>query len=266
MKPVDTNLLHRTLSDEWADIQINTPGEQARNNLYGSLGSFNTLKARNRNLKLMLAIGGWESEKEFASAAATPTGRRKFTESSLRLLSDLGFDGIDVDWEYPTAPQDAKNVVLLLQELRQALDNYAGVLREQSGENVKLVMSFAAPAAPSLYNALPIREMDRYLDFWNLMAYDFVGGFSKPKITGHQAGLYQSNTPNASPAWADAAVQYYKTQVASPSKLNFGMPLYGRSFTGTDGLGEPFQGVGPGSYEEGVIELKVTKENSVKWF
>ena len=249
------------LSDEWADVQINTPGEQAKNNLYGSLGSFNTLKARNRNLKLMLAIGGWGSEKEFAAAASSPDKRRKFTESSLQLLSDLGLDGLDVDWEYPTAPEDAKNVVLLLQELRQALDSYANKLKEQSGENVQFVMSFAGPAAPAQYNALPIREMDQYLDFWNVMTYDFAGVFSD--FTGHQAGLYQSETPNASPAWADAAINYYKTQVASPSKLNFGMPLYGRSFAGTEGLGMPFTGAGAGSFEDGIVELKVNTRNSI---
>ena len=206
-------------------------------------------------MKLMLAIGGWGTEKEFASAASTPAKRKRFTESSIGLLSNLGFDGLDIDWEYPTEPQDAKNVVLLLQELRQALDSYAARLKESTGEDVSLLLSFAAPAGQPQYSALPIQEMDPYLDFWNLMTYDFTGSYTK--FTGHQAGLYQSKVPNASPAWADVAVQYYKSQNVMPSKMNFGMPLYGKTFADTDGLGEPYGAVGPGSYENGTIDLKV---------
>ena len=218
------------------------------------------MKSRNRNLKLMLAIGGWGTEKEFAGAASTPATRKEFTESSIKLLSNLGFDGLDIDWEYPTKPQDAKNVVLLLQELRQALDNYAASLGERTGENVNLLLSFAGPAGPNQYKALPIQEMDRYLDFWNLMTYDFAGSFSK--FTGHQAGLYQSKIPNASPAWADAAVQHYKNQNVMPSKVIFGMPLYGKTFADTDGLGKPFAGAGSGSYENGTIDLKVRSKET----
>ena len=202
-----------------------------------------------------MAIGGWGTEKDFSGAASTQASRRKFAESSVKLLKDLGFDGLDIDWEYPTESPDDKNAVLLLQETRKALNDYSAELGKDVRRNVNFELSFSAPAAPEKYKKVPVRQMDQYLDFWNLMAYDFTGSFST--YTGHQAGLYKSDTPNASPVWADQAVQYYKKELSSHEKIIFGMPLYGRSFVKTEGLGEEFDGVGEGSYEEGVWDVKV---------
>jgi chitinase len=48
----------------------------------------------------------------------------------------------------------------------------------------------------------------------------------------------------------------YSAAGVLPSKLNLGMPLYGRSFTDTQGLGTSFSGIGAGSFERGVYDFK----------
>lgn len=118
-----------------------------------------------------------------------------------------------------------------------------------------MLLSIAAPAGPQHYNVLKFPEMIPYLDFLNLMAYDYTGAFSA--VSGHQANLHHSNqTPSSTPFATDTAVKDYVKAGVPANKINLGMPLYGRAFQHTNGMGQSFNGVGEGSYEKGVWDFK----------
>lgn len=200
-------------------------------------------------MKALLSIGGFKysAAGKFAPATSTVRGRRRFARSAVQLMANWGFDGIDIDWEHPKDTSEAADFVSLLQEVRNALSSYA----RDNNQAYHYLVTVAVSASPSHYKLLNLGAMDRYVDSWHLMAYDYAGPWEE--TTGHQANVYPDPSNSASTKFStEQAVDDYIAASIAPDKIVLGFPLYGRSFTQTSGMGESFHGTGPGSIEPGV--------------
>jgi chitinase len=114
-------------SDLWADLgkHYTDRGDSwndVGSNAYGNIKQLFLKKQANRKLKTLLSIGGWTWSGNFVVPASTEQGRLKFAESAVKLVAENGFDGLDVDWEYPADEVQANNLVQLLEITRKVND------------------------------------------------------------------------------------------------------------------------------------------------
>ena len=182
---------------------------------------FNSLKDSYPDLQTMIAIGGWthnepgELQPRFGQVAATETSRQNFASSVVLFLRQYGFDGLDLDWEYPAAsdrggnPEDTQNYVLLCEELRKHFD--------AAQEDFLLTMATPIGSYASNYDIVGLAD---HLDWFNVMSYDIHGYWDNPQFVGFHTDMRDIKSYLA---------QYYS---GVPSdKLVLGVGSYGRTYT-----------------------------------
>ena len=179
-------------------------------------------------VKILLSIGGWTRCGYFSEMAYTKMGRESFIDCCLALLRRYEWlAGFDIDWEYPacerqgnpadpdgdegccvfgTEAEDRENFILLLAELRAAMDKAFGA--------GKKALTACASGAPDTLARQNWAEAARYLDLINLMTYDLCGCWAG--VSGHASSAAQ----------AKQAVQCILAQGVAPGTICIGSPFY----------------------------------------
>ncbi|PLR40831.1 polysaccharide degrading enzyme [Chimaeribacter californicus] len=197
----------------------------------------------------MASIGGWNNSEEgvFEAATATDAGVDKLANSMLAFMLEWGFDGIDVDWEYPDTEVEKTQFTKLMQSLRSKLD-------AQGKKDDKYYQLSAAVTTNHNKIAFINPEVTAPLmDSVNVMAYDFHGAFDP--ITGHNAPLY-ANSQDADPKFnaSSAMKEYAETYNVPKNKLLMGVPFYGRGWGDVEPT-EIVQGL-PGLFAPGTATVQ----------
>ena len=210
----------------------------------GILNAFQVLRAENPNLKIGVSLGGWSKSGDFSTIAANASTRAKFVENVMKFIKYTNMDFVDLDWEYPgdyrdpdktdntndegtpnASPQDKDNYILLLQDLKNALNKQG----KELGKTYEL--SVALPAGVSKIEAgIDVDKLFDIVDFANIMTYDMAGAWST--TSGHQTALYAN--PNAPEEYkglsVNECVNYYISQGAERQKIVIGAAYYTRGW------------------------------------
>ncbi|KAF2820809.1 glycoside hydrolase [Ophiobolus disseminans] len=186
------------------------------------------LKQRDPNLKVYIAVGGWAfndpgpTASTFSDLAASVPRQKIFMESLLSFMSTYGFDGIDLDWEYPVADDrsgrevDFDNFPKFMARLKQTL----------SGASKGLTITL--PASYWYLQHFDLASLVKSVDWFNIMSYDLHGTWDQGnKWTGAFLNSHTNLTE------IDLALDLLWRNNVDPSKVVMGLAFYGRTFSVT---------------------------------
>jgi GH18 family chitinase len=236
------------------DDQINFPALQL-------------LKQQHHGLKTFISIGGAAHSNNFSKAVENAAARQHLAQSCLSFMKAGGFDGIDIDWEFPR-PADKSNYTALLKELRSQLNV------QSATDGVQYLLTAALPAGPEYYANLELGQIYQYIDWINLMAYNFYTATSS-KTTHFSSGLYSASSdpePDSKKHYAydvDAAVRAYLSVGVPAAKLVVGVPFFGHGWAGVPnvnhGLYQPATGPAYGTWaNDGIFDFQDLSNNYVE--
>ena len=186
------------------------------------------LKRKYPHLKICISMGGWTLSWTMSKVMSNKDLRKKFIDTSIDAIIKYGFDGFDLDWEFPGRQgigfnivdevNDKINVATFFKELQAELK------RRIPNKHIELAVASGA-------NKLVIEQYKdsiQYLDYFCLMTYDFYGSWGNG---GHLSGLYhnpaQSNGEDGFNL--DAAVTT-ALAMCPKEKLCMGVPFYARGW------------------------------------
>ncbi|KAH6652447.1 glycoside hydrolase superfamily, partial [Truncatella angustata] len=200
------------------------PGDTADEELYPE---FTALQSK--GVKTWVAIGGFDfsdpgtaTHTAWSDMVSKSASRSAFITSLMAFMKKWGFQGVDIDWEYPAAAArggvlaDTVNFVSLVKEMKSAFGDSYGI---------------SLTLAPDYWylRGFDAKGMEPYVDFFGFMAYDLHGSWDTDvktlgsKVRG-QADIRDISNDTL-PLWFDDL---------TPSKINFGLAYYGRGYTLSD--------------------------------
>ncbi|KAI9831288.1 MAG: hypothetical protein M1826_003727 [Phylliscum demangeonii] len=212
-----------------SSLQITPMDSDTPASLFQITTDVRNLKTGNADLEVWISIGGWTfsddgtpTQPVFPAIAADPQKRQTFADNLVSFMRQYGFDGVDLDWEYPGAPDrggggtaDIQNYVALLRTLRSTFD---------ASPRGHYGLSFTAPSSFWYMRWFDIPSMLKYADWVNFMTYDLHG-------------IWDSNNPIGSQVLAHTNLTEIKLAVdllwrgnVRPGQVNLGLGFYGRSF------------------------------------
>ena len=243
-------------------------------------GHFNLLtryKRLNPHVKTLVSVGGWAETGGYfddngvrvasggfftmttnADNSVNQAGINTFADSAVQFIRRYGFDGVDIDYEYPSSMNDSGNpddfafsnprraglvrsYVALMKTLREKIDA-AGA---QDGKHY--LLTIAAPSSGYLVRGMETFPITQFIDYVNIMSYDLHGAWNQ--FVGPNAALYDTGEDSELIAWnyyntaqykrigylnTDWAYHYFRGSMPA-GRINIGVPYYSRGWKDVQG-------------------------------
>ncbi len=193
-----------------------TDGVLDLNNAFDATKRAQIIKNAHAKGRKVLAMIGGENTGTTWLAASSGTNRTNFISSLKKLMTDEGFDGLDLDWE-PLEKSHEPVLLALTKELRAAMPKAILTFPADGADNANF------PADRTFY-----AQLAPYLDQINAMTYGMSGAYDGWK-TWHSSPLYSSNDA-AAPTSIELTVNGYLKAGVPAAKLGVGIGFYGQCY------------------------------------
>jgi chitinase len=204
--------------DSWADID---------NKFYERVVEF-----KKKGIKVTVAIGGWNDSAgdKYSRLVRDASARARFIKSIVEFIEKWGFEGLDLDWEYPVCWQ--VDCTKGFEDEKEAFADLVKELSEIFQPRKWLLSAAVSPAKKVIDAGYDIPKLSKYFDWIAVMTYDFHGQWDKK--TGHVAPMYEHPEDADMTFNANFSINYWISEGADRKKIIMGMPMYGQSFSLAD--------------------------------
>ncbi|WP_422928280.1 glycoside hydrolase family 18 protein [Singulisphaera sp. PoT] len=189
-----------------------------------------TSNAHKAGVKVLISLGGWGWDKQFASIVSKPEAEDRYLKSVMEIVKEGDYDGVDIDWEYPDTKEEVVGFERLTRRFRKDLDTLGTEKKRH------MLITMAASSNPGTLKWLNKSFLLETMDWVNVMTYDFTGDWTN--YAGHHSPLFSSSKQpgNHRPSTERSMKYLIEEQGIPASRLAVGIPLYGRGF----GVKEPY--------------------------
>lgn len=223
--------------DSWADID---------NRFYERVVEY-----KKNGIKVTVAIGGWNDSAgdKYSRLVRSAAARARFIKHVIEFIEKYGFDGLDLDWEYPVCWQVECDKGQA--DEKQYFATFVEELSKAFKPKGLLLSSAVSPSKKVIDAGYDVQKISKYFDWIAVMAYDYHGQWDKK--TGHVAPMYEHPEAWEKTFNTNFTINYWIMKGADPRKLVLGMPMYGQSFSlaerSQNGLNSPTYGGGEAGEE-----------------
>lgn len=188
-----------------------------------------TKAAHEEGVKVLLSLGGWGWDANFAEMSLNPAAENRYIASVMKLVEKDDYDGVDLDWEYPDTNIEIAGFERLARKFRQELTTLG------KKTNRPMLLTMAAAAHPKTLAWLDREFLLETMDWINVMTYDYFGSWSA--TAGHHSAMFvSSRMSEAERLSTESSIGYLLERKLPPDRIVLGIPLYGRAFA----VGQPY--------------------------